>query len=174
MKTGPGTVEGLLIPYEEFQRLANDARARTDGNTRTPSEAAQHLECDPGSIPGLLGLGLLRGRRTPKGLRLTEESIAEFNEQYVSLASIAKTIGTSSRALMSFCENRDIPMVVAQKECKKRTQAFVRAEQRQEFLCFRSTRMLKSPHCRTLDNPSRTSARFEPATPGPEPDSTAQ
>jgi hypothetical protein len=145
-----GTVEGLLIPYEEFQRFGNDARARTNGNTRTPSEAAQHLECDPGSIPGLVGLELLRGRQTPKGLRLTEQSIAEFKKQYVSLASIAKTIGTSSRALMSFCEKRGIPIVVAQKECQKRQQAFVGAEQTQELLCFRSTRMLKSPHSRAF------------------------
>ena len=140
-----GTVSGLLLPHDECEHLANDARARASGDARTPSEAAQHLKCDSGSIPSLVEMGLLRGRRVLKGLRITEESIAEFNRRYVSVASIANTIGTSSRALMNFCFNRGIPMVHAQKQGNRGTQAFVRVEQKQELLGFRYRRTAAVP-----------------------------
>jgi len=39
-----GTVGGLLIPHEDFQRLVNDARAHASGHTRTPSEATRYLK----------------------------------------------------------------------------------------------------------------------------------
>lgn len=40
-----GTVAGLLVSYEEFQRLAHDERARPNGDTETSADAAQQ-ECN--------------------------------------------------------------------------------------------------------------------------------
>jgi len=39
-----GTVAGLLVSYEGFQRLAHVERARANGDTRTVAEAARQLE----------------------------------------------------------------------------------------------------------------------------------
>jgi hypothetical protein len=99
-----GTVAGLLVLHEGFQRIVHDERARANGDTRTMAEAARQLECDPGSIHSLVKRELLRARPVRKGVRVTEESIAEFKRRYVSLVSIARTIRTSSRALMRFCK----------------------------------------------------------------------
>ncbi len=135
-----GTVKGLLLRHEEFHRLANDERARASGDARTPAEASQQLQCDPSSIPGLVEMELLRGELTRKGLRITEESIAEFKKRYVCLASIAKTIGTSSRALIGFCKNYEIPIVVAGRQWQKAKQGFVFRQEMRKLLGFRSNR----------------------------------
>ena len=139
-----GTVGGLLIQRGEFQRLANDQRACANWGTRTSCEAAQQLECNPCSIRGLVALKLLEGRQTPKGLRVTEESIAEFKKQYISIASIAKAIHSSSRGLIGFCKRCDIPLVAARIGRGKSKQAFVRSEERHRLLCFRSNEVLGS------------------------------
>src|SRR5271157_4678971 len=132
-----GSVGGLLIPHEEFQRLANDEPARASGGTRTPCEAARQLECNPYSIGGLVDLELLKGQQTPRGLRVKEESIAEFKKRYCSISSIAKAIHSSSRGLISFCKKCDIPLVAARMGRRESTQTFVRMEERRKLLCFR-------------------------------------
>ena len=140
-----GTVGRLLIPHEEFQQLANDERARANGCTRSPCEVARQLECNPCSIRGLVALKLLKGQQTPRGLRVTEESISEFKRRYVSIASIAKAIHSSSRGLLSFCKKSGIPLVVGRIGRRKNSQAFVRTGKRQKLLCFRSNGVLRSP-----------------------------
>ena len=139
-----GTVAGLLVPYEEFQRLAHDERARANGDTRTIAEAARQLECNTRSVRRLVELEWLRAKPTPKAFRVTEESIAEFKKRYVSLLSIARTTESASWALQNICERYDLPMLIAGQPGKRSSQAFIRAEQKQELLCVRSGRSLKS------------------------------
>ena len=138
-----GTVAGLLVSYEGFQRLAHDERARANGDTRTIAEAARLLECNPRSIRRLVELEWLRARQTPKAFRVTEESIAEFKKRYVSLLSIARTTDSASWALHRLCKRCNLPMLVARQPGKKSSQVFIRAEQRQELLRLRSGRKLK-------------------------------
>ena len=139
-----GTVAGLLVSYEGFQRLAHDERARANGDTRTIAEAARLLECNTRSVRRLVELEWLRARPTPKAFRVTEESIAEFKKRYVSLLSIARTTNSASWALQNICKRCNLPMLVARQPGKKSSQAFIRAEQMQELLCVRSGRSLKS------------------------------
>jgi hypothetical protein len=139
-----GTVAGLLVSYEGFQRLAHDERARANGETRTIAEAARQLECNTSSIRRLVELEWLRARPSPKAFRVTEESIAEFKKRYVSLLSIARTTNSASWALQNTCKRCNLPMLVASQPRKKGSQAFIRAEQRQELLCLRSSRNPKS------------------------------
>jgi hypothetical protein len=138
-----GTVAGLLVPYEEFQHLAHDERARASGDTRTLAETARQLECNTRSIRRLVELGWLRPRPAPKMLRITEESIAEFKKQYVSLVSIAKAINSRSWALKNFCKRCSLPMLVAKQPNHRSSQAFIPAERKQELLCLRSGGTLK-------------------------------
>jgi hypothetical protein len=133
-----GTVAGLLVSYEEFQRLAHDERARANGDTRTIAEAACQLECNTRSIRRLVELEWLRARPTPKAFRVTEESIAEFKKRYVSLLSIARATNSASWALQRFCKRGNLPMLVAMKPRKKSSQAFIRVEDKQKLLCLRS------------------------------------
>src|SRR5271157_413918 len=69
---------------------------------------------------------------------LTEESIAAFKKRYVSLLSIARTTNSASWALQNLCKRCNLSMLVAGQPGKKRSQAFIRAEQRQELLSLRS------------------------------------
>ena len=108
-----GTVAGLLVSYEGFQRLAHDERARANENTRIIAEAASQLECNTRSVRRLVELEWLRARPTPKAFRVTEESIAEFKKRYVSLLSIARTTNSASWALQNLCKRRNLSMLVA-------------------------------------------------------------
>jgi len=117
---------------------AGDERARANGDTRTIAEAARQLECNTKSVRRLVELGWLRATPTPKAFRVTEESIAEFKKRYVSLLSIARTTNTASWALPHLCNRYNLSMLVAGQPGKKSSQAFIRAEQRQELLCLRS------------------------------------
>jgi TniQ protein len=135
-----GTVGGLLVSYEGFQRSAHNERARANGGTRTIAEAARQLECNTRSVRRLVELEWLRARPTPKAFRVTEGSIAEFKKRYVSLLSIARTTNSASWALQNLCKRCNLPMLVARQPGQKSSQAFIRAEQRQELLCLRSGR----------------------------------
>jgi len=134
----------LLVSYEGFQRLAHDERARAHGDTRTIAEAARLLDCNTRSVRRLVELEWLRSSPTPKAFRVTEESISEFKKRYVSLLSIARTTNSASWALQNLCKRCNLSMLVAGQPGKKSSQAFIRAEQRQELLDFRSGRKLKS------------------------------
>ncbi len=135
-----GTVAGLLVSYEGFQRLAHDERARENRDTRTIGEAARQLECNTRSVRRLVELEWLRATPTPKACRVTEESIAEFKKRYVSLLSIARTTNSASWALQNICKRCNLPMLVARQSGNKSSQAFIRAEHRQALLCLRSGR----------------------------------
>jgi len=135
-----GTVAGMLVSYEGFQRLAHDERARANGDTRTIAEAARQLECNTRSVRRLVELDWLRASQASKAFRVTEESIAEFKKRYVSLVSIARTTNSASWALQNICKRCNLPMLVARQSGKKSSQAFIRAEHRQALLCLRSGR----------------------------------
>jgi hypothetical protein len=138
-----GTVAGLVVSNEGFQRLAQDERARANEGTSTIAEAARLLECNTKSVRRLVELEWLRAGQTSGSFRVTEESIAEFKKRYVSLLSIARTTNSASWALQNICKRCNLPMLVARQSGKKSSQAFIRAEQRQELLCLRSGRTLK-------------------------------
>jgi len=122
-----GTVVGLLVSREGFQRLAHDERARANGDTRTIAEAARRLECNTGSVRRLVELEWLRARQTSGAVRVTKESIAEFKKRYVSLLSIARTTNSASWAPQNICKRCNLPMLVASQPRKKSSQAFIRA-----------------------------------------------
>jgi len=135
-----GTVAGLVVSREAFQRLAHDERARANEGTNTIAEAARKLECNTRSVRRLVELEWLRASQTSRTFRITEESVADFKKQYVSLLSIARTTNGASWALQNICKRCNLPMLIARQSGKKSTQAFIRAEQRQELLCVRSGR----------------------------------
>jgi hypothetical protein len=135
-----GTVAGLVVSNEGFQRLVHDERARANEGNNTIAEAARKLECNTRSIRRLVELEWLRTGQTSKAFRVTEESIAEFKKRYVSLLSIARTTNSASWALQKICKRCNLPMLVARQSGKKSSQAFIRAEQRQELLCLRPGR----------------------------------
>jgi hypothetical protein len=106
------TVGGLLIDHGAAQQVAAVARSVAATGTKSVSETAKMLSCSRDAVPGLIRLGALQARATSVGLRVFDESIAEFSRRYRSLASIAKTKQTSSRALMHQCQCRGTSMLL--------------------------------------------------------------
>jgi hypothetical protein len=107
-----GTVGGLAVDRADCQQVLAQARITVGGNTRTALQTARELSCSSDAIPGLVHLGHLMGSVTPTGLRISVASVMAFSLEYVSLASVAKTKGTSSRALMRICQDRDVRLLL--------------------------------------------------------------
>jgi hypothetical protein len=107
-----GTVGGLVIDRGAYERVSADARSSPAGNSKNPGEVARLLSCSRDAIAGLVKLSAIQARVTPAGLRVSDESIAVFSRQHISLSSIATFEQTSSRALMDRCRDRGIWMLL--------------------------------------------------------------
>jgi hypothetical protein len=132
-----GTVRGLFVSLADFQQFGKDDHARQKGNARTPLEVAKEIHCKQECVPGLVGLKLLDGWKTPRGLRISEQSIARFKTNYVSLVSIACEIGSAATALVGHCAAKHIPMVFVKYPHRETRQAFVRISDRNAVLSLR-------------------------------------
>jgi hypothetical protein len=134
-----GTIAGLLIDKAEYRRFVIAARSRAAGDTMPSYFVARHLICDASTIPGLVRMGLLEGQRAPTGLRITDRSVEAFRAKYVSLASIAKSIGTtSSRGLMCLCEKNGIELLSVPRNGRRGQQPFIQISDRAKLLQARS------------------------------------
>ena len=125
-----GSSDGMIgrigLDLHLYKKWVESARSREAGNTRTPTEVAKCLQCDRGTVPGLISLGLLKGIRTPVGLRIYDDSLRHFNQEYISLVSQAKRLGTNTRALMRSCEKKGVRMLLVSVGRRARPQPFVR------------------------------------------------
>jgi hypothetical protein len=122
-----GTIGGLLIDRAEYSRFATSARSHVAGDTMPAYIVEKHLHCDATVVPGMLRMGLLEGRSSPTGVRITNESIEAFKTRYVALASIAKSLdSTSTRGLMHFCRKIRIKLLLVPRSGKRAQQPFIR------------------------------------------------
>jgi hypothetical protein len=126
VESADSSVSGIELDLTQYQEFLKAARSRVFGDTQTPTEAATMLHCDRGSISGLLERGLLSGYRSPQGLRISSESIAQFVGRYISLASHANTLGTSTRALMKRCRANGVELVLVSVRGRTTSQPFIR------------------------------------------------
>ena len=118
----PGVSQSSAIPTERLPAcswiepntaaLPPSTRSRAAGDTMPAYIVEKHLHCDASTVPGLLQMGLLEGHRSPTGLRITSGSVEAFKTKYLSLASIANSIGTSSRGLMHLCGENGIKLLL--------------------------------------------------------------
>jgi hypothetical protein len=126
-----GSIAGLLIERAEYRRFVIAVRSRAAGDTMPPYLVEKHLLCDASTVPGLLQMGLLEGHRAPTGLRITNESVEAFKTKYVSLASIAKSIGTtSSRGLIALCKQDGIELFMVPRARRNSPQPFIQISDR--------------------------------------------
>jgi hypothetical protein len=133
-----GIIPGLFFSRAEFQQFGKNHRARQNGNARTPLEVANEIHCVKACVRGLVLRRLLDGWNTPTGLRISERSIARFKKKYVSLASIAREIGSSTGVLMRYCAAKHISMVLVKYRHEETKQSFVRVKDRNELLSFQT------------------------------------
>jgi hypothetical protein len=130
-----GTIAGLLMDRAEYGRFVTFARSRAAGDTMPSYIVEKHLLCDASVVPGLLRMGLLDGHRSPTGLRIRNESVEAFKMKYISLASIANSIGAiSTRGLMHLCEISGIKFLLVPRTGQRAQQPFIRVSDRPKLM----------------------------------------
>ncbi len=135
-----GTVRGLFISRAELHQWGRNERARRNSNARMVSEVAKEIGCTHNCIRGLVDRRLLDGWNTPRALLISEQSITKFKNKYVSLALIAREIGSGTTSgLIGYCAAKHIPMIVVPYHGSR--QAFVRIKDRNAVLSYRPLRV---------------------------------
>jgi transcriptional regulator with XRE-family HTH domain len=141
-----GTIPGLFIDGAECRRLVLDARTRGAGGMVLAEDVEKLIHCDAETIPGLVQMGLLKGKQTPTGLRITPDSVETFGEKYVSLAAIASSIGTtSSRGLMRCCSEAGIQLLLVPRGGRKGQQPFIRVQDRPSLMQLKASKAKPEP-----------------------------
>jgi hypothetical protein len=129
-----GTTAGLLMDRAEYRRFAMAARSRAAEDTIPSYIVEKHLLCDASAVPGLLHMGLLEGHRAPTGLRITNGSVEAFKTKYVSLTSIANSVGSSSSCLMRLCARSGIKLLLVPRTGRGGQQPFIRVLDRPKLM----------------------------------------
>lgn len=114
-----GTVKGLLIPRRMLVTFKTAKRTEMHGGAKTPTEVAKRIGCCPLAVPALFSCGLLTGKRVPRGLRISEDSIDRFNRHYVCLSVLAKQLNTGANWLAHDCRRLGIKVIRIAKEAHK-------------------------------------------------------
>lgn len=123
-----GSPADIMFSKNEVGQFLRDKRARAENDTWSLSEAAKYLHCDPVVLPTLIREGLLEIVNVPSGRRVTEQSVKNFEAKFVSVAKLAKQIGTSSRLLQRKIAKKNIPIKTFERGYGKADQPFVSRE----------------------------------------------
>lgn len=121
-----GTFGRIRLSSGDYRRFLLDLRKNSHQDFRSPTEVAALLHCDHTTISALFEQGLLKGWRTPIGLRIDHASAESFAAEYESLASHAKASRTSTRALMAKCRKAGIVLLTIAVKSRKAPQPFAR------------------------------------------------
>jgi hypothetical protein len=139
------TIGGLLINRAEYRRYVISVRIRDAEDTMLPHVVGKYLYCDASTIPGLVRMGLLDSHKTRTCMRITNRSAEAFEKEYVSLASIAKGIGTaSSRGLMRCCNENGIQLLLVPKTRRSGQQPFIRLSDRARLTEARANKAISA------------------------------
>ncbi len=109
--SGDGTVGGTLLDASRADAFLVELRASRGSLGITSQQAAELLACDRGAIRGLVQLGHLSALSDSNTLDL--HLARQFHKTYVSLASLAREGGTSSRSLTAACQRASLQLVQA-------------------------------------------------------------
>lgn len=121
-----GTIQGLLLERRTMKAWLEAERILSHGGTMSSRQAADALNCDSMCIPWLIGNGFLQGSETSIGLRVREASLWYFLTEWMSLASLARSMSTSSRKLIRVCDADALPLMQVPGRAKRGTQPFIR------------------------------------------------
>jgi hypothetical protein len=121
-----GRIGDIRVDLDFHNKWVENAGSHAAANLRTPTEVARLFHCERGTIPSLVQLGRLQGTRTHHGLRIDDNSARQFGQEYVSLTSQAKRLGTSTLFLMRTCEQNGINMLLVPVVRRAGPQSFIR------------------------------------------------
>lgn len=117
-------IDGIIFNRSDVKQFMLESKSLHFGSA-TVVAAAKQLHCDPLVVKNLYHDGLLSGDQKPNGLFIRQDSLDAFGKRYVSCASIAAEQKTSSRKIVSFCNEQRISLHLFQREAGKNPQPFV-------------------------------------------------
>ena len=79
-------------------------------------------------IPWLINKGYLKAVKEYTYIRIDEDSISEFNEEYVACSWIAKKLNSSSVRIRDCCTKNDVKLLEAKRKSNNSIQSFMRRE----------------------------------------------
>lgn len=109
-RTGDSIADIQLRKSDVLEYVAA-SRCDVAGGALTQRDAARSIGSDPLAISGLVSEGVLVQVDTRAGPRITQESLSEFNAQYVALATVANEVNTTSALLLRFCQRNRLPVI---------------------------------------------------------------
>lgn len=112
---------------EEVSKFIDAHKTKYFG-LRTVVNAAKQLNCDPLVVKSLCQTGSLETVTKPTGVYVKEDSLENFNANYVSCAKIASQYRTSSSKILCQCENKNIEVVWFDKFGNNKKQPFLKRQ----------------------------------------------
>jgi len=106
------TVGDLLFLQQNFDEFVMSKFPNAHGDSLPSMQAAKVLKCDPDALPVLAEKGLIETVKTTTCVRVPQESIANFQKQYIPLAQLAPKLGTCPRTLRQYCQKNNIYMLL--------------------------------------------------------------
>lgn len=119
------TIGSIQLHKREIIEQAHESSANESGS-RLLSEVAQRLDCDRLAIPWLVKQGFLSAVETNNALRIVEDTLLKFEQEFVSCAWIAKQIPTSSRAVVARCTQHGVELLLARRSGRESVQPFIK------------------------------------------------
>ena len=102
------TVGGLVLDAAEVDRRILELRRERQDRMYTFIQCAKATGLDQSTIRNAVKAQLLTGNIVDGALRITCESVDDFNERYATLSALANRLKTSSRCLLLLCRRNNI------------------------------------------------------------------
>ena len=115
----------LLLSLEDIDSMALETRVKLADNTYAFPEAAKLCGIDMTCVESAVETGLLATVCIDARTRVTKSSIDAFVAAFVTLATLADELGTTSLRLRNECENLNIPLGFLARKGMDKTQAII-------------------------------------------------
>jgi hypothetical protein len=102
---------GLLVQKSEAEQFIHSKRLLVERQTYSLPEAADATGLDSTAVANAIHAGLLTGVPVNGRLRVSMDSIVEFNRDYVTLVRVAKSLDTTPQRLWRLCRKAGVPVV---------------------------------------------------------------
>ncbi len=105
-------LSGLMLDKNQVEDFVRIKRRETEGTTCSVADAAAETGLDRAVMAHAIEFGYFSASVYEGGsVRVSTSSVKRFNENFVSLARLAKERGTLARQLVHMCRERGLPVV---------------------------------------------------------------
>jgi hypothetical protein len=103
---------GIFVDNRDVQKYKNSVDIKAD-DTLDFKSAAAALGCSVGSLSKILSNGLITSVQLKNGRGVNKADLAKFQENYILLSTVAKSMNKSSGTVKSICDLHGIKFVAS-------------------------------------------------------------